>query len=546
MIHPSFAGSPRDFTPQEIARRVGRNASKRSCFVGLNGIRPATVTGQPDIAVSCGGVTRVGLSNARTLTLAATILGSSLAFIDATVVIIALPTMEEDLGLGLSGQQWVFLSYSLALAALYLPAGAVGDRYGRRKTFAAGVLGFALASALAGAAPDGATLLIARTLQGIAGAFLTTNSLALLRSVYGDEAGRAIGLWTAFTGIATIAGPPVGGALVEWTSWRWIFLINLPLAALTLLFTYAGRCDERAQLRVGRLDVPGAVLAAVGFGTLTFGLVEGADRGFNEIWWAFLLAAFSLAAFVVVEMRFASPMLPFGLFRERNFTAANLETLFVYAALYGFIFYMTLYVQFLGFTPFEAGLINVPVSVVMIALAARFGTLADRHGPRLYLTTGPILIGVGAVLMLLVEEQSDFWGAGIASLLVFSLGLAMIVAPITATALKSAASEYAGIASGVNTTVSRLGSLFAIAIVGLVISIVFTGQIDNADALPLEAGQSDALERAASVDAFRAAMLVVAGLAFLGALVARFGIVNPEAEPIAASEPGPATATAES
>ena len=163
-------------------------------------------------------MTGISFSNAKTLTLAATILGSSLAFIDATVVIIALPTIEEDLGLGLSGQQWVFLSYSLALAALYLPAGAVGDRYGRRQTFAVGVLGFALASALAGAAPDGTTLLVARTLQGVAGAFLTTNSLALLRSVYGDQAGRAIGLWTAFTGIATIAGPPVGGAIVEWTT----------------------------------------------------------------------------------------------------------------------------------------------------------------------------------------------------------------------------------------------------------------------------------------------------------------------------------------
>ncbi len=515
-------------------------------FLARNRHCVATVSHQPDIGVSCGGVTRAGFSNVRTLTLVATILGSSLAFIDATVVIIALPTIEDDLGLGLSGQQWVFLSYSLALAALYLPAGAVGDRYGRRQTFAAGVLGFALASALAGAAPDGTTLLVARTLQGVAGAFLTTNSLALLRSVYGDEAGRAIGLWTAFTGIATIAGPPVGGALVEWTSWRWIFLVNLPLALLTLLFVYLGRCDERAQLRVGRLDIPGAVLAAVGFGTLTFGLVEGADRGFGDLWWAFVLATVSLAAFVVVEMRSDSPMLPFGLFRERNFAAANLETLFVYAALYGFIFYVTLYVQFLGFSPFEAGLINVPISVVMIALAARFGALADRHGPRLYLTVGPILIGIGALLMLPVQEQSDFWGAGIASLLIFSLGLAMIVAPITATALKSAAGEYAGIASGVNTTVSRLGSLFAIAIAGLVISIAFTGQVDNVDALPLEANQSDPLERDASIDAFRAAMLIVAGLAFLGALVARFGIANPGTAPVGTSEPGPATATAES
>ena len=263
---------------------------------------------------------------------------------------------------------------------------------------------------------------------------------------------------------------PWAGALVEWTSWRWIFFINLPLAAATLLFAYLGRYDERAQLRVGRLDVPGAVFAAIGIGTLTYGLVEGADQGFVELWWAFLIAAVSLGAFAVVEVRSAQPMLPFRLFRQRNFAAANLETLFVYAALYGFIFYLTLYVQFLGFTPFEAGIINVPTSVVLIVLAARFGTLADRHGPRLYLTMGPILIGCGALLMLLVEEQRDFWGAGIASLLVFSVGLSMVISPITATALKSAPGEYAGIASGINTTTSRLGGLFAVAIVGLTVS----------------------------------------------------------------------------
>ena len=189
------------------------------------------------------------LEQRRRLTLTATIIGSSLAFIDATVVIVALPTIEEDLGLGLSGQQWVFLAYSLALAALYLPGGAIGDRFGRRRTFIAGAAGFALASLLAGAAPNEEVLLLARALQGIAGAFLTTNSLALLRATYGDQAGRAVGLWTAFTSVATIAGPPVGGALVEWVSWRWIFLINLPLAGLAVLAAHLGRGEEeRAQL----------------------------------------------------------------------------------------------------------------------------------------------------------------------------------------------------------------------------------------------------------------------------------------------------------
>ena len=355
----------------------------------------------------------LGLETRKRLTLAATILGSSLAFIDATVVIVALPTIEEDLGLGLTGQQWVFLSYSLALAALYLVGGAVGDRYGRRNVFVAGAAAFALASLLAGAAPNEATLLVARFLQGVAGAFLTTNSLALLRGSYGADAGRAIGLWTSFTSVATILGPPAGGALVEWVSWRWIFLLNLPLAAAAVALALLGREEEAPPARSGRLDLAGAALAATGFGLLTYGLVEGADRGFGSLWWTFVVAAAALAAFVVVEMRVAEPMLPFGLFRERNFAAANAQTFLVYAGLYGFFVFFTIYLQFLGFTPFEAGLLNIPSSVVMILLAARFGGLADRHGPRLYLTVGPALIGIGTLVFAIVDTRSEFWTYGI-------------------------------------------------------------------------------------------------------------------------------------
>jgi EmrB/QacA subfamily drug resistance transporter len=474
-------------------------------------------------------VESLSLDARRKLTLGATVLGSSLAFIDATVVIVAMPTIEQDLELGLSGQQWIFLSYSLALAALYLSAGAIGDRYGRRSTFIAGAAGFALASLLAGAAPSAAVLIVARTLQGVAGAFLTTNSLALLRGVYGDQAGRAVGLWTSFTSVATIAGPPAGGALVQWVSWRWIFLINLPLAGLTVVLARLGRCHEPAQLRVGRLDIAGATLAAVGFGSLTYALVEGAERGFGALWWAFAVAAAALGAFVAVERRAEEPMLPFELFRQRNFAVANLETFLVYAGLYGYFVFFTIYLQFLGFTPFEAGLINIPSSLIMILLAARFGALADRHGPRLYLTAGPVLLGVGALLFALVDERSDFWTAGLASLAVFSLGLAMLVAPITATALKSAPERFAGIASGVNSTVSRLGSLMAIAVITLVISLVFHAQVDRDEAVPLAKDQTAPELRDASIDGFRAGMLLAAGLAFLGAGVAAAGISNREA-----------------
>ena len=488
----------------------------------------------------------LGLEARKRLTLAATILGSSLAFVDATVVIVALPTIEEDLGLGLTGQQWIFLSYSLALAALYLPGGAIGDRYGRRNVFIGGAAGFALASLLAGAAPNEAVLIVARTLQGVAGAFLTTNSLALLRGVYGADAGRAIGLWTSFTSVATIAGPPAGGALVEWVSWRWIFLINLPLAGAAVALAVLGRCYERPPERLGRLDLQGAALAAAGFGLLTYGLVEGAERGFGGLWWAFAGAVAALAAFAVVERRVAQPMLPFELFRRRNFAAANAETFLVYAALYGFFVFFTIYLQFLGFTPFEAGLLNIPSSLIMIALAARFGTLADRHGPRLYLTLGPALIGVGTLVFLLVDEQSDFWTAGIAGLVLFSLGLAAMVAPITATALKSAPERYAGIASGVNSTVSRLGSLMAIAVIGLVIALVFDARTDADDAVPLARDQQAAELRDASVDGFRAGMLIAAALAFAGAAVGAVAISNrdvrDEEPPEAVSEQAPAPA----
>ena len=484
------------------------------------------------------------LERRRTLTLVATIVGSSLAFIDATVVIVALPTIERDLDLGLAGQEWVFLSYSLSLAALYLVAGAIGDRYGRRNAFIAGAAGFALTSVIAGAAPNEAVLILGRLLQGVAGAFLTTNSLALLRGVYGNESGRAVGLWTAFTSVATLAGPPAGGALVEWASWRWIFFINLPLAALTVALAQIGRCDERAQLRVGRLDIPGALLAATGFGALTYGLVEGARSGFLEKWWAFAVAAAALTAFVLFERRTREPMLPFELFRRRNFAVANLQTFVVYAALYGSLVFFTLYLQFLGFSPFEAGLLQVPTSLIMFLLAARFGALADRQGPRLYLTLAPIFLGLGALCTLAIDERSDFWTAGVASMAFTSLGLAMLVAPITSTALKSAPAEYAGIASGVNSTVSRLGSLMAIAIIGLVISLIFHARVDAAGAVPLGKDQRNPELREASRDAFRAGMLLVAGLAFVGATVGAVGISNKEArggqEEVSAQAPAPA------
>jgi len=479
-------------------------------------------------------VARFSLASRQRLTLAATVLGSALAFIDATVVFVAMPTIERDLDLGLTGEQWIFLSYSLALASLYLVGGAVGDRYGRRNTFMAGVVGFAITSLFAGFAPNEGVLIAARTLQGVAGAFLTTNSLALLRSVYGDQAGRAVGLWTSFTSVAIVGAPVIGGAIVEWASWRWIFFLNLPLAAAALALAHWGRCDEQGQLRIGRLDLPGAVLAAVGFGALTYGLVEGADHGFSDVWWAFVVAGGALAAFAIVETRVAEPMLPFAIFRVRNFAMANLETFFAYGALYGFVVYAaSIFPQFLGLSPLVTGLISVPSAAALVFFAARFGTLADQHGPRLFLALGPALIGVGCLLMLTVSDRQDFWIFGIAAVAVYSLGLCMLVAPITATALKAAPTEFAGIASGVNSTASRLGSLVSIAVIGLVVALVYDSQVDSG--VPLAKEQAGEALRAASVDGFRAGMLVAAGLAFAAALVGVLGISNREV-----TEPAPA------
>jgi EmrB/QacA subfamily drug resistance transporter len=439
-----------------------------------------------------------------------------------TAVNVALPQIGRDLAIGLTGQQWVVLSYSLALASLYLVAGTLADRFGRRQTFVVGTIGFALASALAGAAPDATVLMVGRVLQGVAGALLTTSSLSLLRSTFDEEhQGRAIGLWTAGTSAVSLAGPPLGGALVEWASWRWLFFLNVPLAVGAVVLASLGRRPEPAGAdRDGKLDVGGAALVTVAIGSLTYALVEAGEQRLSTLAWALPLAIAAGLAFVLVERRTSTPLLPLSLFRERDFVLVNVATLLVYSALAGSTFYLVLFLQsVVGYTAFEAGLLLVPSTVILLVLSPRFGRLGDRYGPRPFLVAGPTLTAAGMLLWLRVDDRS-LWDGLLPGLLLFGLGLSMVVAPITSAALNVAPREHAGLAAGVNSTFSRLGSLLAIALLGLVVGLVFGARVDDPSVSPLQTGAQGQEVADASTAAFRAAMIAAAALALGGAAVA--------------------------
>jgi EmrB/QacA subfamily drug resistance transporter len=465
------------------------------------------------------GSTPLTEATCRRLTLAATVLGSSMASV--TAISVALPAIRSDFGIGFGAQQWIMLSYSLALASLYLVAGALDDRLGRRRMFIVGTAGFALASCLGGIAPSAAVLVLARVLQGAAGALLTTGSLSLLRSTFGSESGRAIGIWATGTGAVGLGGPPLGGALVEWTSWRWIFFLNVPLAIVAISLAWiAHRGITRTEAPRSKLDVLGAGLVAVGMGSLTYGLVQGGEKGFTDVAWALLLAGTTLAAFVVREWRTRVPLLPLALFRSRDFTLVNVATFLVYSSVGSSTFFLVLFLQsVVGYTPFETGLLLLPSTAVILLLAARFGRLSDRLGPRPFLVAGPALMSAGMLLWLRVDDRSLLDGL-LPGLVLYGLGLAMIVAPITAAALMTAPGRYSGVAAGINSTFSRLGSLLAIAILGVVASLVFEARTDDPELVPFALGQSSAEFIDGSTAAFHAAMVVAAALSLAGSLTA--------------------------
>lgn len=441
-----------------------------------------------------------------------TVLGSSMAMLDSTVVNIALPRIGDDLGTGLASLQWTVDAYLLTLAGLILLGGSLGDRYGRRRIFVTGVVWFAAASLMCALAPDVGLLIAARALQGIGGALLGPGSLALIQASFhpGDRA-RAVGVWSGFGGIGAAVGPFVGGWLVGGPGWRWVFLLNLPLALLCVPIALR-HVPESADGRThGRFDVLGAVLAAVSLALVTYALVQ-AGQGALVVALCAATGAAAGAAFVYVERHRADPMLPPGIFASRQFTSVNLVTLCVYAAFGGFFFLTALQLQVVaGFSPLEAGGALLPTTALMLLFSARSGALADRIGPRVPLTVGPLLSAAAMLLMLRVGPHADYLMDVLPAVLVMGAGMVVLVAPLTATVLGSVDASRAGLASGINNAAARVASLVAVA------------------SLPLLTGMGpDAYRSAGAFDAaFGSAMRICAGVLVAGSALAFWLVRRP-------------------
>ena len=439
----------------------------------------------------------------------ACILGSTIVFVDSTVVNVALPAIQRDLGGGLALQQWVVDAYLLTLGALILVGGSLGDLFGGKRIFALGVTAFGVTSILCAVSTSGAGLIVARGLQGVSGALLTPAALATITANFaGEERGAAIGTWTAWTGISFVIGPLVGGWLVSVASWRSIFLINPPFTIATLaLISIAlpGRDRTRARARV---DVVGGLLCMLGLGGPVYALIEAPKRGFTDplILVTLLGGLALLGAFVVWELHHDAPMLPLRLFRLRNFTFANVETFAVYAALSTLTFFLVLFLQQLAdYSPFRSGLATVPITVVMFVLSPRVGRLSMRIGPRYFMGVGPLVCAAGLVWMRDLSPGFDYWTSLLPQLLIFAVGLSLIVAPLTSTVLADAGERDAGIASGVNNAIARVAGLLGIAIVGAAI-----------------AGSDNRLD----VSGYRLSMAITAGLIAAGGLIGLAGIRN--------------------
>jgi EmrB/QacA subfamily drug resistance transporter len=517
------------------------------------------------------------VSRQERLTLIATILGSTVAFLDSTVVNVALPAIQDDLDTGLAGQQWVVEAYMLALVSLMLVGGSLGDLYGRKRLFEIGLAGFGVTSILCAIAPTDEALIGFRALQGAAGALLVPGSLAILAATFEGEArGRAVGLWTAWSGISTLVGPAGGGLLVE-LDWRWIFWVNVPLIAGTLWLTRRFVKESSDPEAHHGVDFVGIGLSAIGLGGPVFALIEQPTKGWGDpaVAIPLIVGVVSFAAFIWWERRARAPMLQLELFRIRNFSMVNLATFCVYAGLIGSFFFLTLYLQQVaGYSPFEAGLATTPTTVMLFLLSGRFGALSARIGPRIPLTVGPIVGASGILLLVRLNQDVAYFVDVFPAMLLFGLGLSITVAPLTTTVLNSVSERHAGVASGVNNAVARVAGLIAIAALGAVISAQFASTLDDrlsqdtsaqaarivdeakeqplagGDTSTLPAGEGRELERdivASSESAFHLGIGIAAGLMILGGLIALAGVRNPERAPRPELEhaPGPAATVGE-
>jgi EmrB/QacA subfamily drug resistance transporter len=493
------------------------------------------------------------------LALLAAILGTFVAGLDATVVNVALPAIEHDLGGGLAGQQWVSNAYLLTLGSLILVGGSLGDLYGERRIFTIGVVGFGIVSVVCAMAQSIEVLVAGRALQGVFGALLTPSALAVIVSSFApDERGAAIGSWTAWGGISFVIGPLLGGWLIDAATWRWIFAINVPFVVATVIIVRIAVSERPREGPQVHLDYLGATLCALGLAGPVFALIREPSVGWGspQVLVPALVGLVMLALFIVHEARTPHPMLPLGLFRRRNFAFGNLETLLMYGGLSAVIFFLVLFLQQVaGYDALQAGLATLPITVVMFALSRRAGRLADRYGPRWFMGGGPLVGAAGLAMLQRVDAHIDYATELLPALLLFSLGLAATVAPLTATVLADADEHNAGIASGVNNAIARVASLLAVAALGAVVAGQFGAAIDerltgqqlspagqrvvaeakdrtlaraDPDSLPADEARvvTQAAEDAA-VTAFHRGAGIAAALVALGGAIGLAGIRNP-------------------
>ena len=495
------------------------------------------------------------VKEARTWVLVATILGSSMAFIDGTVVNVALPALQASFHATVVDLQWVVESYGVLLAALILVGGSFGDRFGRRRIFVAGVLIFALASAGCGLASSIHQLIVARSIQGVGAALLVPGSLAIISTSFDEKSrGRAIGTWSGFTAITTAIGPVLGGWLVEHASWRWVFFLNLPIAAAVVAISL-WRIPESRSASAGRIDWPGTILAILGLGSLVIGFVESVSLGWGNplVFGGLTIGVTCLIGFVFVEAASTSPTLPLALFKSRSFSGANLLTLFLYAAIGIFFFLFPLnLIQVQGYSTTATGAAVLPLILLMFFLSRWSGGLVARYGSRAPLIVGPLIVAFGFALFAVPSIGADYWREFFPAVIVLGFGMAVTVAPLTTVVMNSATRDRAGTASGINNAVARVASVLAIAVLGIVMVKAFASKLDPSLAhlrLPpgvlaelqanetklaglqvpsglspdMKAGISGSI-REAFVFGFRVVMLICAGLSLGSAAVTWFWI----------------------